>query len=932
MMRRKKIQLPALIACLLVWAAQAYSQHTETLYLSGKGKDDGVNWQFYCTAGRQSGKWTTIPVPSNWELQGFGTYNYGLDKDSLRGKEKGLYKYAFTVPASWKNKTVEIVFEGSMTDTEVKINGRPAGPVHQGAFYRFRYNISSLLHAGKQNLLEVTVAKHSANASVNAAERKGDFWIFGGIYRPVYLEALPAQHIQHAAIDAKADGRFQAKLALANIQQEGVLAAQLYTAAGQKVGDVFRVPVKKGDTLVQVQTVLNRPACWTPETPHLYKVVFTLLQEGQEIHTFSRSFGFRTVELREHDGIYVNGVKIKFRGVNRHSFWPSSGRTTSKALSIADAVLMKEMNMNAVRMSHYPPDEHFLDACDSLGLFVLDELTGWHHAYDTLTGTRLVREMVERDVNHPCIVLWDNGNEGGHNFALDAIFGLYDIQHRPVIHPWQIFGGTDTQHYINFGYGNGTHLNGHNIVFPTEFLHGLYDGGHGAGLEDYWEQMWQYPLSAGGFLWVFSDEAVLRTDRNGTLDADGDHGPDGILGPYREKEGSYYTIKAVWSPVFIRHGEITPSFDGRLNIENRFFYTNINRCSFTWKLVKSEDPYGNIQRDSVTGTVPAPDIQPGQNGWLQLSLPQQWQQYTVLYVTAYDAAHRTINTWSWPIASPAKLAAQLVDTSGSTAPVIKEDAAQYQVQANGIQLVFDKHNGLLQQVKNSSGIIPLNNGPLLCDSGAGTPAISYRYEAKKLVIEGRFEKSSLLHTLRWTVYPSGWLKLDAGYFPKEYESKLLGISFSFPESDVKSVDWLGDGPYRVWKNRLKGPLLDVWKKAYNNTITGVGEVVYPEFKGYYSRFYWMKLHTAAQPFTVVCGSDDIFLRLFTPAQPAKPYNTAPPFPGGNISFMHGIPAIGTKTQKPEKTGPMGQDNMYYDYGKDPSYAKTISLFFDFSGK
>src|ERR1700744_2166584 len=112
-------------------AINALGQKTEKIYLSGTGSDHTVNWQFELTTGRNSGKWTTIPVPSNWELQGFGKYNYGLDKDSLKGTEKGLYKYEFKVPVAWKGKAVNIVFDGSMTDTEVKINGKSAGATHQ---------------------------------------------------------------------------------------------------------------------------------------------------------------------------------------------------------------------------------------------------------------------------------------------------------------------------------------------------------------------------------------------------------------------------------------------------------------------------------------------------------------------------------------------------------------------------------------------------------------------------------------------------------------------------------------------------------------------------------------------------------------------------------------------------------------------------------
>lgn len=906
-----------------------HAQETQLQWLSGTDKDHTVSWQFFCTEGRQSGKWTSIPVPSNWELQGFGKYNYGLDKDSLRGKEKGLYKYDFTVPDTWKNKQVNIVFEGSMTDTEVKINGQSAGPIHQGAFYRFKYNISALLHYGKQkNRLEVTVSKHSANESVNGAERKCDFWIFGGIFRPVYLEALPQQHIERVAINAGANGVFAANLYVNNATTADEISAQVYTQDGIKTGTAFSAPITKGASQILLQTTFSSPQLWSPEFPHLYKVVFTLLQNGQPVHTLQQKFGFRTVELRPRDGIYVNNVKIKFRGVCHHSFWPSSGRTMSPALSIEDVQLMKDMNMNAVRTSHYPPDAHFLDACDSLGLFVLDELTGWHHAYDTEVGAKLVNEMLAKDINHPSVIIWDNGNEGGHNFDLDHLFTDLDPQHRPVIHPWQVFGGTDTQHYINYDYGNGTHLHGHNIVFPTEFLHGLYDGGHGAGLADFWEQMWHEPLSAGGFLWDFADEGVVRTDKNGILDTDGNHGPDGILGPYHEKEGSYFAIKEIWSPVYIRRREITPSFDGSFDVENRFFYTNTSQCHFSYRLSR---PAGPLDMDSAvySGTIPAPSIAPSQHGDLKISLPANWQQYDILYLSASDPHGREIYTWSWPIARPPAVAQRLIKKTVPALPEITQSDSTYIVSANGVQYRFSSRSGLLLQVHTAKGDIPFGNGPVLCEGKAEPQQVKYQYEGNTLRLTAVFDKKSLFHSLEWTIDSSGGLKMEATYFPSAYDAALTGLSFSYPESMVKGITWMGNGPYRVWKNRMQGVTLGRWEKAYNNTITGES-YVYPEFKGFYSNLYWLRLQTTAQPFTIICASEDIFLRLYTPAPHATPFNTDPAFPNGDISFMHGITPIGTKSQKPEKLGPSGQQNMYYDYGKDPQYAKDLVLYFNFT--
>ena len=181
--------------------------------------------------------------------------------------------------------------------------------------------------------------------------------------------------------------------------------------------------------------------------------------------------------------------------------------------------------MNAVRMSHYPPDEHFLDACDELGLYVLDELAGWQKPpYDTEIGKKLVKEMVTRDVCHPCILFWDNGNEGGWNRELDDQFALYDPQKRTVLHPWENFGGIDTDHYENYD-STQKKLSGSTLFMPTEFLHGLYDGGHGAGLDDYWNLTLASPMGAGGFLWALVDEGVVRTDKNGADRRRRQHGP-----------------------------------------------------------------------------------------------------------------------------------------------------------------------------------------------------------------------------------------------------------------------------------------------------------------------------------------------------------------------------------------------------------------------
>src|SRR5688500_18348445 len=251
----------------------------------------------------------------------------------------------------------------------------------------------------------------------------------------------------------------------------------------------------------------------------------------------------------------------------------------------------------------------------------MDELAGWHGHYDTPTGAKLLKEMIDHDTNHPSIIMWSNGNEGGHNLDLDSLFTAFDIQKRPVVHPWQLFGGIEAQHYREYNYGIGNYESGREIVMPTEFLHGQFDGGHGAGLEDYWEKMWHNPLSAGGFLWDFADQAIVRKDRNDSLDTDKHRGADGIVGPYHEKEGSYYAIKEIWSPVYFERKIITDAFDGSFNIENRFHYTNISQCNFKWQLQKP----GGQGVEAVKGNIPSPDIKPGEKGVLKMAIPKNWK-------------------------------------------------------------------------------------------------------------------------------------------------------------------------------------------------------------------------------------------------------------------------------------------------------------------
>ncbi|WP_308743765.1 glycoside hydrolase family 2 TIM barrel-domain containing protein [uncultured Bacteroides sp.] len=931
---KKVTTLLSTLALATTLAAQNLPQ-TERQYLSGHGCDDMVEWDFFCTDGRNSGKWTKIGVPSCWELQGFGTYQYGI---SFYGKafpegvadEKGMYKYEFEVSEKFRGQQVNLVFEASMTDTEVKVNGRKVGSKHQGAFYRFSYNVTDFLKYGKKNLLEVTVAKESENASVNLAERRADYWNFGGIFRPVFLEVKPAVNLRHIAIDAQMDGSFRANC-YTNISNDGMsIRAQIKDNKGKKLTEAT-VPVKAGGDWTSIQLNVSNPALWTAETPNLYKAQFSLLDKnGKVLHNETETFGFRTIEVRESDGLYVNGVRINVRGVNRHSFRPESGRTLSKAKNIEDVLLIKSMNMNSVRLSHYPADPEFLEACDSLGLYVMDELGGWHGKYDTPTGVRLIEGMIERDVNHPSIIWWSNGNEKGWNTELDGEFHKYDPQKRPVIHPQGNFSGFETMHYRSYGESQN-YMRLPEIFMPTEFLHGLYDGGHGAGLYDYWEMMRKHPRCIGGFLWVLADEGVKRVDMDGFIDNQGNFGADGIVGPHHEKEGSYYAIKQLWSPVQIMDTSIDRQFNGKLSVENRYDYLNLNTCRFLWKQVKfpsATDASNAGTQVLKQGEVQGNNISAHSAGILDIKttiLPDA----DALFVTAIDKQGHELWRWTFPVDKLNQSKEELSPLSSKA--TYTETDNDLTVKANNRTFVFSKKDGQLKGVSVNNRKISFANGPRFIGARRADRSLDqfYNHDDEKakekdrtysefpdaavftkldvkedggnLIVTANYKLGNL-DKAQWTINPSGVMTLDYTYnFSGVVD--LMGICFDYPEEQVISKRWLGAGPYRVWQNRIHGTQYDIWENDYNDPIPGE-TFTYPEFKGYFGNVSWMNIRTKEGAISLTNETPDTYIGVYQPRDGRD--RLLYTLPESGISVLNVIPPVRNKVNSTDLCGPSSQ--------------------------
>jgi len=438
-------------------------------------------------------------------------------------------------------------------------------------------------------------------------------------------------------------------------------------------------------------------------------------------------------------------------------------------------------------------------------------------------------------------------------------------------------------------------------------------------------------LLAGAFLWVYADEAVLRTDLEGTVyDGSGNNAPDGILGPHHEKEGSFYTIKEIWSPVQIEPVTINKKWNGKLFLKNKFIYTDLKDCAFSWQTVKTL--IGSTKEEITgNGTFPGPAAKPGETVQVQINLSDALQTADIFRLKAIDPNGYELYTWSWPVIQPNEKAVELSSNIQSENSEIKTTKTDNSVTAaiSGVEITFSKKDGTLLSVKNKNETISLNGCPV--PAGIETEVTGTKWETDNtgtFIFEISYSKYP--EKIVWTFEKSGLLKLEANPLRGAKDVDFIGISFNYPEEKCTGVKWMGRGPYRVWKNRLKGSNFGVYEKAYNNTITGesFNNLIYPEFKGYHGNLFWATMETTETDFTIVTETPNLFFQLFTPGKPqAVRGGVYPPFPEGDISFLYEIPGIGTKFQQAEVMGPSGQKGMFKGHNGDEGY--PIKLWFDF---
>lgn len=578
--------------------------------------------------------WSNITVPSNWELKGFGIpiysniiYPFPKNPPFIgENNPVGTYRKEFTVPEQWNGREVLLHFGSISGCAFVYVNGHKVG-MTKAAKTPAEFNITKYLTKGK-NLLAVQVFRWHDGSYLEDQ----DFWRLSGIERDVYLTALPQLTIWDFFLKGDLDaayknGLFSADISLRQFKsspdKKGRVVIALVDAAGKTIYNEEQAFATGADSIqaLHFKHTVQDPLKWSAEDPNLYTCLLTLKDaKGLPVAYTSARVGFRKVEIRNAQ-LLVNGVATLVRGVNRHEHDDVNGHATTRELMLKDIRLMKQMNINAVRCSHYPNDPLWYRLCDQYGLYVVDEANieshglgaefqAWfdkreHPAYLPEWAPAHLdrhRRMVERDKNHPSIIIWSLGNECGNGPVFhDAYRWIKERDHTRPVQSEQAGEDWNTDIVCPMyprirtmkRYAEDTTKTRPYIM--CEYSHAM--GNSNGNFREYFDIIMGSKHMQGGFIWDWVDQGIRTKDANGKtfwayggdlggfyLQNDENGVADGLVSADRTPDPGSYEVKKVYQPIRFSAKDIST---GTITVRNLFDFTNLDQYHFMWTLVKN---------------------------------------------------------------------------------------------------------------------------------------------------------------------------------------------------------------------------------------------------------------------------------------------------------------------------------------------------------
>ncbi len=751
--------------------------------------------------------WRTIRVPSSWQMHGFDipiytNIIYPWPQDARKAPQPphdwnpvGSYRVRFTVPSAWNGRRVYLHFEGVDSCFYAWVNGHKLG-YNEDSRTPAEFDLTPHLKPAG-NLLAVEVYRFGDGAFLEDQ----DMWRMSGIFRDVYLWSTPPQHVRDFEARTDLDAAFRdatlvVKAAVANAAAKAAkvsLTALLLDAAGEAVGPPRTRAVEVGggsEQPVELSIAAANPRKWSAETPYLYKLLLTLRDaSGAVLEVIPANVGFRRVEIRN-ARLLVNGKAVLIKGVNRHEHSPDTAKYVPLESMLKDIRLMKRFNVNAVRTAHYPNAPAWYDLCDRYGIYVMDEANIEVHHYGNDSGNRLtndpdwkaayldrVERMVERDKNHPSVIIWSMGNESGDGPNAAAAYQW--TKRRDPSRPFHYEGSTRQ---------GGSNADINSFMYPPpervkelaaerpdmplilcEYSHAM--GNSSGGLKEYWDIFYSGTNAQGAYVWDWVDQGIrlpvpgeYKTntskpfflayggwweDKSGVRN-DNDFNNNGLVSAERAPHPGLWAIKYVYRNLHAAPADLAA---GTIRVRNWFDFTNPKELAEGLWEVKAEG------RTVAGGRLPELDLEPGEEKEYKLAVPKIQPQPGVEYWLNLSFVLKRDTTWAtkgheiaweqFPL--PLNAPAPSFQPSKTARLQVKDSGQEVVFTGAAFSLRFDRKAGVITRYRYQ-GVELLERGPRPDFWRAPTSNDRGAWKA----VRAKAEKDESLDIFRWREAAPQW--------------------------------------------------------------------------------------------------------------------------------------------------------------------------------
>ncbi len=834
--------------------------------------------------------WGTIKVPSNWELQGHGIPHYVNIPYVFPANQPhiphdynpvGSYIKTLEIPDDWSNKQVFLHFGATSSAMYVWVNGHKVG-YSQGSKLPAEFNITRYVKPG-DNKVAVEVYRWSDGSYLEDQ----DTWSLSGIDREVYAFATPKTHIRDFTVTSDLDNQYR----------NGVFALDLDIAdtASAKAPIEIKVAVSHDDDIVfsesksvnpgkdshvRLAGTIDKVKPWSAETPNLYQLTIEAVIGG-ETQVIQQAIGFRNLKM-ENGQFLVNGVAVTIRGVNRHEHDPRTGKVLTRETMRRDIQLMKELNINAVRTSHYPNDPRWYALTDKYGIYVLDEANIESHEYmgmgnmghtsDTSKQAQYqlgyqpeweaahlarISRMVERDKNHPSIILWSLGNEAGIGPAFEkAAHWIHENDpSRPVTYGgWGTVEGHAPLDYVDIytpmydfidEMADYAESNPSQPMIQAEYAHAM--GNSEGNLQEYWDVIYHYPQLQGGFIWDWVDQTLFKTNADGIeiMAYGGDFGasprPDsdnflanGIIQSDRTLNPHAWEVKKVYQPLKFEAVNLNSL---EFSLWNRHNFLAADKFRIDWQLFED----GTLIRE---GAGPAMNTKAGAKEPFKLQLPKFDRRPSAEYHLTLNArlksgANEMLDQGhllAWDQFQLHKAVPEKVQPSTQKVS-IKDTGDRLHIRGSNFSVQFDKADGqmvsykvndkelLLQGLTPNLWRVPIDNdAPWMLNDLTWRTAtqkqrlIEFRHSDENpynavLKTVHQLGEQTAEFTTEYHISGDGEIQVDANLKPlREQLPNIPRVGMNMVlKGDYKHMQWFGRGPQENYEDRKTGAAVGLYK-------------------------------------------------------------------------------------------------------------------------